>query len=182
MRKLSVTCAVLVALASAAAHAAITETPVRFARGASSATYSDSVEGDDSRDYILQAARGQQLSIELRSRASVHFNLLRIGGEKVLYNSTIEGNHYDKVLPESGRYAIRVYQAGRGLLPDARAGFRLSVAIRGKAVALAPPGVLPVAGAGGGQALLSHAPAGACAAASGHPAHSPRPFPARACR
>ena len=109
---------------------------VKFAPGNYGTMVSGTVAGHDYVDYMLGAKAGQKMFIELtvsgtNGSGTVYFNLLPPGSDGVaIYNSSIEGNSTTVTLPESGTYAIRVYQMGNDKDAGKTSGFNLDLSIQ----------------------------------------------------
>ena len=125
-----------IALASTALPAAAQQSSnVAFARGTSSAQIPGTIRGREYRDYIVRAAAGQRIRINLAARsASPYFNLMPPGssGEAVHIGSSA-GNSYEGVLDRGGQWTIRVYQMRSAERRGTVAAYRLSLAVLGRA-------------------------------------------------
>jgi hypothetical protein len=103
--------AVLIATAHARyanAQAPATRTiPVRFARGARSASFRGTLQGYDTVDYALTARAGQSLSVALRGgNESTEVAVFTPSGGDL--EMTVTDGLYTGELPETGRYRVRV--------------------------------------------------------------------------
>ncbi len=104
---------------------------VQFTGGNDNAAVVASVEGQQYRDYVLGARKGQSMGVSLSAQGSAYFNILAPGNDgTALYNSSIDGNDATGIaLPADGEYVVRVYLMGN----DADAGktvpFTLSMTI-----------------------------------------------------
>ena len=74
---------------------------VAFKKGESSTTYSGKVQGDDYDSYYFTAKKGQVLNLNLAS--SAHAEVILFGKDDY-----VAGDTY--ILPESGKYEVRVLQ------------------------------------------------------------------------
>lgn len=116
--------------------AAQTVSDVTFAPGDFGTMVEGTVVGDDFIDYRLGASAGQEMFIELdvtdtNGSGTVYFNVLPPGSEGVaIYNSSMSGNTVTVDLPESGTYAIRVYQMGNDRDAGKTSGFRIDLSIQ----------------------------------------------------
>ncbi|MCX7669883.1 MAG: SH3 domain-containing protein, partial [Anaerolineae bacterium] len=91
-------------------------------------------------DYIVNALRGQTISIRFApSRSSAFFNLLAPDGD-ALFVGQAQGNpgRFTARLGATGQYAIRVYLARPAARRGESASFRLTVSLTGGAVAPLP--------------------------------------------
>ncbi|MGL4296626.1 MAG: SH3 domain-containing protein, partial [Aestuariivirga sp.] len=126
--RIAIVCAIGLAAQSALAEA--DSFKVRFKPGAESARYTGSIQGYDDDTYIVDARRGQEMTVSLRtSNPQAYFNILPPGSDVAIYNGSIEGNRYTGVLPRSGKYRIVVYMMRAAARRDEVADYRLSVAI-----------------------------------------------------
>ncbi len=109
---------------------------VKFAPGNFGTMVTGSIKGHDYIDYLLGASAGQKMFIELASAGStgngtIYFNLLPPGSDGVaIYNGSIEGNSTTVTLPETGTYAIRVYQMGNDKDAGKATSFTLDLSIQ----------------------------------------------------
>ena len=108
MRRLILSAAVLMLFApSAEVISAQAKQRVRLARGESGTMLNGAVRGYSYRDYIVGAAAGQTISVELSS--SNGFSVLSIfqpNGDNL--NGAAQTNKFIGELPSSGNYVIRV--------------------------------------------------------------------------
>jgi len=128
------TVAGLLAVIPARADAAIEQRAVQFARGASSATMTGTLEGDKTVDYKLRARSGQVMTVRLKtSNASNYFNVLPPGsqGEAIFVGSS-DGNEWSGTLAADGEYTIRVYLMRNAARRNEKADFTLAVGVTGK--------------------------------------------------
>ena len=114
---------------------------VRLAPHAASAKVEGSLEGDATVDYMVRAAAGQTLEIELDATHRMNdFNVLPPGSKDVaMYSSAMRGvRKYAGVLPADGDYAIRVYIGRAAARRHEGSDFRLTIALRGKPLPALP--------------------------------------------
>lgn len=127
------------------AQSGITERTVQFPPGKSGATLQGSLRGDETVDYKLRAAAGQQMRVRLKP-GTVYFNVLPPGSNDVaLFVGSREGDTFAGTLAEGGDYRIRVYQMGSAKGSGRARNFTLEIAITGAA-----------AGAGAAAAPADH--------------------------
>jgi hypothetical protein len=136
-----VTAAVILVLAqsvtgTAVADAHIRQEQIQFARGASSAVVKGQLKGDAMVDYVVRAAAGQTLSVQLQeTNPQNYFNVLPpdSAGSAMFVGDT--GEDYSGALPADGDYVVRVYL----MRPAARRGessaYTLTVGVSGAAFA-----------------------------------------------
>lgn len=132
--KLLTPCLLAMALASAFPAAAQQTSPISFARGATSATVSGNVQGNQYRDYTVRAAAGQRMRINLLTRnPSAYFNLLPPGSrDEAIHIGSSSGNSYNGLLDRTGAWTIRVYLMRSAARRGAVANYQLSVAVAGR--------------------------------------------------
>lgn len=112
-----------------------------FARGMSSRTVRDSIQGRESVLYRFDAAAGQRLSITLRTNnPSAYFNLTYGYNGQSLHVGSSDGNRARMILPESGDYFVEVYLMRNAARRGERADYALTVGITGAPdIAIEPP-------------------------------------------
>lgn len=107
--------------------------PVRFARGASSATMKGTIKGYQVVDYTLRARAGQEMTVKLATRnPSNYFNVLPPGSEVALFVGSTSGNEFRGPLPQDGEYRVRVYLMRNAARRNETASFTLTVGIAGQ--------------------------------------------------
>jgi membrane-bound inhibitor of C-type lysozyme len=109
---------------------------VSFAKGASSASVKGSVKGYDTVDYVVNAGKGQTMSVSLKSSSS--FAYFNIRPSKNGFATDMDGDpkpmevsNWKGTLPKSGDYYIRVYLVRAEARRKGRADFTLNVAVTG---------------------------------------------------
>ncbi|MCX7053564.1 MAG: hypothetical protein NTU56_05055, partial [Proteobacteria bacterium] len=123
-------------MGTAVADAGIRQEKVQFAKGASSAVIKGQLKGDAMVDYVVRAAAGQTLSVELqKTNAQNYFNVMPPGSTGSAMFVGDSGENYSGVLPTDGDYIVRVYL----MRPAARRGessnYTLTIGASGKALA-----------------------------------------------
>ncbi|MBO1109588.1 DNA breaking-rejoining protein [Plesiomonas shigelloides] len=101
-------------MASPFVLAADTSQAVQFQKGTSGAEIKGKITGSDVSDFTLVAKKGQRMQVYLKSkRLTTYYNVMgpNSSGE-ALFNGSMSEDNYDSILPESGKYTIRVYQMG----------------------------------------------------------------------
>jgi len=114
---------------------------VQFKPGASSATVKGKIKGYEVVDYVLEAAKGQQMNVSLATdNTASYFNILPPGstGAAMFIGST-KGNQFEGTLPESGDYKIRVYMMRSAARRNEVANYRLEMIVTGAAESGASP-------------------------------------------
>jgi hypothetical protein len=111
--------------------------PLRFAKGASSATIKGSIKGDGTIDYSVRAKAGQTMSVTLNtSNGSNYFNVLPPGSNDVaIFIGSSGGNEWQGTLPSDGEYKLRVYLMRSAARRHETANYTLTVSIAGSAAA-----------------------------------------------
>jgi len=109
-----------------------TET-VKFARGASSTSLSDSITGYESVTYRIGVSAGQLMSVELdTSNASNYFNITAPGADAALFIGSMSGNSTSFTIPSSGTYEIDVYLMRNAARRGESADYDLTISVEGK--------------------------------------------------
>lgn len=110
---------------------------VRFERGASGATLSGTITGNEYFDYRLGASEGQTMSAAIRvtgtnGNGSVFFNILPPGstGEAIWIGNMQADPRAEITLPQTGTYTLRTYLMGNDRDTDRTVGYALEVGIR----------------------------------------------------
>lgn len=130
------TIVLLAALAAPLPGLAQTMSKVTFPPGKFGTTVSGTVAGDEYLDYLLGAKAGQKMSVELtvndsNGSGTVYFNILPPGSDGVaIYNGSTYGTSTTLTLPETGTYAIRVYQMGDDKDSGKTSGFNIDLSIQ----------------------------------------------------
>lgn len=106
--------AALAALISLPVHAAdagaVRVEPIRFTTNADSVQRKQSIKGDQTAEYKLNAKAGQILTVDFKpSNTSAYFNIAAKGADYALFNGSIMGNHFLGTLPSDGEYTVQVY-------------------------------------------------------------------------
>ena len=131
VRALSLALALGVAGASLAADD-IQSRPLKFAKGATSATVKGSIQGRQTIDYKLRAKAGQTMKATLKSgNPGLAFNVLPPGSKDVAIEGAIGQQEWSGTLPADGEYTVRTYIDRAGARRGEKAGYTLTVAIDG---------------------------------------------------
>ena len=101
---------------------------IHFVRGHSSTIVSGRIAGFDTKDYVIGASAGQQMTLRLKSsKPGAYFVIYSINGRATEMNETTE---WSERLSESGDYLIRVLMMrSAARRKGAVASYTLSVAI-----------------------------------------------------
>ncbi|QJP13627.1 SH3 domain-containing protein [Starkeya sp. ORNL1] len=88
----------------------VSRVEVKFAAGASSASYQGSVRGNNSVEYRLGARAGQTMTVTFRARnPSANFNVNAPGSDMALFVGSVSGSDFTGALPADGIYVVQVY-------------------------------------------------------------------------
>ena len=118
----------------ARAQTPITEIPVHFERGTSSATVKGTLAGYETIDYTLGARAGQTMHVRMQTQhLANYFNVLPPDSPTALFVGQIDGNEWTGVLPEDGTYRVRVYLMRSAARRNEKADFSIEVSITGTA-------------------------------------------------
>lgn len=100
-----------------------------------------SIKGRDYVDYRIAVGAGQSLAVELTGRSStaVFFNIMPPGSDwQALFLGSNEGSKFAKrMMPDDGKYTIRVYQMGAAASDGKKSTFTVKATVSGKALAAA---------------------------------------------
>ncbi|WP_286719672.1 SH3 domain-containing protein [Devosia sp. 63-57] len=117
---------------------------VRFPRGASGTTLSDTIEGYQTIDYRIGVSAGQTMSVQLdTNNSSNYFNISAPGASDALFNGSISGNSTNLRLTSSGNYTISVYLMRNAARRNEAADFDLTISVDGSAAQAPRPTTLP---------------------------------------
>jgi hypothetical protein len=108
---------------------------VNFAKRTSSARIDGDLKRSGDVDYLVRAAAGQTLEVELQgSNVQNDFNVLPPGSANVaMFASNMTGaRSWSGVLPADGDYAIRVYLMRPAARRNEASKYKLTVAVTGK--------------------------------------------------
>lgn len=111
--KTSLISAAAVALMLVTASSALSQTKridVKFKPGTSGATYTNSVTGYGTVEFVVKANAGQTMSVKLSSaNSSLYFNVSKSGSPEALADAARDATEWTGQLPETGEYVVRVY-------------------------------------------------------------------------
>jgi len=125
----------LMGFSTAVAEDNIRTERVHFEPGTNGTTVTGKVEGYDTVDYVLEASKGQHMSVKMNTdNASSYFNILAPGESEVaMFIGSTSGNEYKGQLPKSGDYKIRVYLMRNAARRDEVAKYTLKMKVTGDA-------------------------------------------------
>ncbi len=122
--------AILGPMAGAPAFAEDRAERVAFAPGSTGTVLTGTIRGDQGVRYILGAAAGQRMSVDMTtSNASAYFNIRRSGSETAIYNGSINGNSTTVTLPSGDDWVVQVYLMRNAARRGEAANYRLSINI-----------------------------------------------------
>ena len=126
---------VLLGVSTALAEDTIRTESVHFEPGTNGTTVKGKVRGYDSVDYVLEASKGQHMSVSMNTdNASSYFNILAPGeSEAAMFIGSTSGIEYKGKLPKSGNYKIRVYLMRNAARRDEVAKYTLKMNVTGDA-------------------------------------------------
>lgn len=117
---------------------------VRFPRGASGTTLSDTIVGYQTINYRIGVSAGQTMSVQLDTdNASNYFNINASGASESVFNGSISGNSTNLRLASSGNYIISVYLMRNAARRNEAADFDLTIYVDGSAAQAPRPTTLP---------------------------------------
>jgi len=114
---------------------------VQFKPGTSGATIEGRIKGYETVDYVLEAAKGQSMTVSIATdNASNYFNILAPGEDSVaMFIGSTSGNQFEGALRASGDYKIRVYLMRSAARRNEVANYRLEMVVTGAAEKTASP-------------------------------------------
>lgn len=120
---------------------------VRFPRGSSGTTITDTISGYQTINYRIGVSAGQNMSVQLDTdNSSNYFNIIAPGASEAAFNSSMSGNSANFRIPSSGNYVISVYLMRNAARRNESADFDLTLYVDGGASTQAPrPTTLPTA-------------------------------------
>lgn len=111
----------------------IREETVRFEKGASSTTIRGTLKGEAGVDYLVRAAAGQTLAVELKgTNQQNYFNVLPPGSANVAMHVAQDGKGWSGLLPSDGDYKIRVYLMRAAARRKESSSYTLTVGVTGR--------------------------------------------------
>jgi hypothetical protein len=141
--------------AAAQLPAATQTTNVVISPGASGAHYEGRILVRQTFDYVLEASRGQRLTLRYASRNGLSaFDLYPPGGGVPLHVGSAAGGSFDQMLEVSGPYRVRVYMLPGSEARDDASRFTLDFGLA-SGVATGPE-FWTVDGVGTGGLLIFH--------------------------
>jgi len=120
---------------------------VRFAAGAQSASYRDTVRGYDTVEFRLAAQAGQTMSVRFRSQnAGANFNVSAPGRDTALFMGMVQGQDFSGVLPATGTYVVQVFLVRAAARRGEQAPFSIDFRIEAGAARSETPPARPQGG------------------------------------
>lgn len=127
--------------------AAQQKTVVSFAKGASAATKTGSIKGEQDATYLVDARAGQTLNVTLKTtKGSPFMNITAPGAAQAMFIGSSDGGRFSGEIPSTGRYVVQVYQMRATARRNETAGYSLTIGITGGSAAAAPSRDALVAG------------------------------------
>ncbi|CAN7241579.1 SH3 domain-containing protein [Devosia sp. LjRoot3] len=115
---------------------------IRFPRGQSGTTVSQSISGYQSFNYVLGVSAGQRMNVQLDTdNPSNYFNITAPGASEALFNGSISGTSTSFDIPSSGNYTISVYLMRNAARRGETADYDLTIYVEGRPTAAAPASV-----------------------------------------
>ena len=105
---------------------------VQFEKGTSSAHLEGTVVGYESADYVLGAAAGQKMSVEISTdNRFLFFNVINTSTDEHLFTGSMEAepNTWSGELPSDGDYIVQVYLMRNEARRDGKAHYSLDISI-----------------------------------------------------
>ena len=120
----------LISIVPAIIYSQITTKQVKFPIGKSSTTINSVIKGNQTIDYVVSLAKGQELKVGLETKnLSCYFNIMAPAAtEEAFYNSSINGNNYKGIVTKTGKFKIRVYLYRNAARRNEAAAFALKIA------------------------------------------------------
>lgn len=109
---------------------------IKFKAGSSSGSVKGSVKGYDRKDYVINAKKGQKMSVNLKSSSTfVYFNIADskdgFAADMPMDPKPLDVRDWEGTLHKDGDYFIRVYLVRAEARRDGKADFTLDVSITG---------------------------------------------------
>ena len=105
---------------------------VEFDPGSTTATYSDRVVAREVRNYLIDAKKGQRLSVELEAESRYAQFIVQFVGQSV-YDSRRSGERaWSDELPRDGEYTVRVYLVRADAQRGGVAEYELTIGLEGE--------------------------------------------------
>jgi len=113
-------------------EAQIRQEQIQFKKGASDATVTGMIKGDETVDYQLRAQKGQSMVAVLNpSNLAAYFNVLPPSSETAIFVGSTLGNRFEGELPADGVYTLRVYLMRSAARRNETAKYTLKVSVTG---------------------------------------------------
>lgn len=129
LKKTLLTVLTATALFAALPNAYAADTQVRFKQGQTAATYNGKISGSEYDSYFFTAKQGQVLKLNLNTNA--HAEVVLFGQDDF-----VPGENY--VLPQSGKYEVRVLQMRTFARRGAQSPYSLTIGIENASVENTP--------------------------------------------
>lgn len=89
------------------------------------------IKGDTTRDYMIDAQKGQSLKVTLKtSNRSSYFNITKANANEAIFVGSISGNDAEIEIPDDGTYIVRVYLMRNAARRNEKANYSLDLKMR----------------------------------------------------
>lgn len=106
----------------------VTQTRITLPDGGKPASYTGTIQGYDSAEYVFDAPAGRKLRIDFKpGHGANYFNLVQDGKDEALFVGSLGGNTFDAALPGAGGYRIKVYLMRSAARKNAKARYTLQL-------------------------------------------------------
>jgi len=105
---------------------------VQFARGKSAKTIKGTLQGDQSRLFVVNLRAGQTMTVKLNaSNGSTYFNVTAPGAQEAMFIGSTSGDTMTEVIPSSGDYTIDLYMMRNAARRGATTNFTITIGATG---------------------------------------------------
>jgi len=105
---------------------------VQFARGKSAKTIKGTLQGDQSRLFVVNLRAGQTMTVKLNaSNGSTYFNVTGPGAQEAMFIGSTSGDTMTEVIPSSGDYTIDLYMMRNAARRGATTNFTITIGATG---------------------------------------------------
>jgi len=130
-RKISAVALTLIVAAVATCANAAESGKAILADGATTATETGHIKGNESADYTFQGHKGQTLHAKLGGAGeNDYFDVLPPGEGEPLFIGARVGNEFTGALPADGQYTLRVHLSGQAAYKNQEADYSLAVDLK----------------------------------------------------
>ena len=105
---------------------------VQFARGKSAKTIKGTLQGDQSRLFVVNLRAGQTMTVKLNaSNGSTYFNVTAPGAQEAMFIGSTSGDTMTEVIPSSEDYTIDLYMMRNAARRGATTNFTITIGATG---------------------------------------------------